>query len=137
MDGRIMSGKSSELEKYQRLLIVEEMILKGCSKSYIVRFASETWKIGERQTETYLAESYDKIKCDFQVTFEKETFKEEIYGRLQDLYRKNYTIQDFRECRNIVKDLRDILGIDETKKTETHITGEMVVWNEEKTYETN
>lgn len=116
MDGRIMSEKATDIEKFQRILIVEEMILKGCNKSYIVRFGSENWNIGERQIEKYLSEATEKIKLDFEVTFNKEVFKSEIFGRFQDLYRKNYTIQDFRECRNILKDLREMIGLNEAQK---------------------
>ncbi len=106
-----MSTKSTEIEKLKRVQIVEEMILKGCNKPFIVRYASENWQIKERMCEKYIQQASQKIKKDFEVTFDKEEFKSEVFGRFQDLYRKNYTIQDFRECRNILKDLREMLGL--------------------------
>jgi nucleoid DNA-binding protein len=118
MDGRIMSKKSSNIQKIQRVLLVEEMILKGCNKSYIVRFISEKHNITERQIENYISEASEKIKKDFENTFDKENFKAEIFGRFQDLYRKNYTIEDFRECRNLLKDIREMLGLNEPLKSE-------------------
>lgn len=121
-----MSEKCTVIESQQRVRLVEEMILKGCNKSYIVQFVSEKYNIGERQVENYLAKARQQILIDFENTFDSESFKSEVYGRLQDLYRKNYTIEDFRECRNIVKDLRDMLGLDKPKQTDVTSMGEKI-----------
>ena len=121
-----MSEKCTIIEGQQRVRLVEEMILKGCGKSYIVQFVSEKYNIGERQVENYLAKAREQIIIDFENTFDVNSFKSEVYGRLQDLYRKNYTIEDFRECRNIVKDLRDMLGLDKPKQTDITSMGEKI-----------
>ena len=109
-----MGKKATILEREERVLTILEMVLKGANKPYIVRYASEKWEIGERMTEEYLSRAHVKIK---ELAEEKEhTMFAVTKARLEDLYRKNYTIEDFRECRNILADQRKMFGMDKPTK---------------------
>lgn len=110
--------KSSAAEYELRVHTVYEMIIKGATRPFIVRYASKEWNVSSRQVDTYMAEA-KKIIDDI---FDKKS-KEKIINKhramLADLYVKNYTIQDFRECRSILESERRLLGLDAPKKIES------------------
>lgn len=113
-----MSEKPTEIERINRVRIVEEMIVKGCGRNYILQFCSENFDVGDRCSDNYIKEAKKRILSDFKKSDDKRDMKAEMMARFQDLYRKNYTIQDFRECRNIISDIRKMFGLDEAEKFE-------------------
>lgn len=110
-------AKATDIEIERRIMTVYEMIIKGVSKPFIVRYASEKWGITERQTETYLKRANDITKKTFGKR-KRERLILEHQAKLSDLYVKNYKIEDFRECRNLLESERKLLGLDEATKVE-------------------
>jgi hypothetical protein len=115
-----MAKKSTEIEIYNRIHIVAEMILKGYNKENIVRFASENWQIGERQTEEYIKRAHEIFVNEARIDQHSEHLGKSIM-QLMDLYKKSYAIQDYAECRRIIKDVADLIGFGAAKKIEQQL----------------
>jgi hypothetical protein len=70
---------SAELEiRVQRLA---RIIASGGKRSDCMRFASENWGVGERQTETYIARARELIKADW-----KEIHRDQMLADLLSQY---------------------------------------------------
>lgn len=117
-------AKASNAEMELRIQTVYEMIVKGATRPFILRYSSENWKIGERQTEKYIAEANKRIQTVFNDK-DRERLINEHRSKLSDLYVKNYTIEDFRECRNVLESERKLLGLDEPDRKDINIKGKI------------
>jgi len=115
-----MAEKSTNAEIELRIATIYEMVVKGCSRKMIVRYGSETWKISSRQIDDYLKLVYEEIKLTYGQDY-KEKLIEKQLAQLDDLYIKNYTIEDFRECRNLIETKSKLLGLNEPDKTSINI----------------
>ena len=110
--------KSTDAEIELRLATIYEMVVKGASRKYIVRYCSENYQISSRQVDEYLKRTYEEIKNTFGQQ-EKEDLISKQLAQLEDLYVKNYTIEDFRECRNIIESKSKLLGLNAPTQTES------------------
>lgn len=109
----ITKGTCAEVEL--RIATIFEMVIKGCDKKYIVRFCAENYNIGIRQTEVYLKRVQDEIKENYGEKYQKDLIEKQL-AQLDNLYIKNYTIEDFRECRNIIESKSKLLGLNAPSK---------------------
>lgn len=110
-----MAEKSTDAELELRIAIIYEMVVKGASRKYIVRYGSETWKISSRQIDDYLKRVYEDIKETYGEDYKKDILSKQL-AQLDDLYVKNYTIEDFRECRNLIESKNKLLGLNAPDK---------------------
>lgn len=128
-----MAEKSTDAEVELRIATVYEMVVKGASRKYIVRYGSETWKISSRQIDDYLKRVYQEIKETFGQDYKESIISKQL-AQLDDLYIKNYTIEDFRECRNLIETKSKLLGLNEPDKTSININNfdlkEVIKFNE-------
>lgn len=108
-------------ERLKRISAVEELLIKGASRTIILDFCKEKFKTRPVTSDLYIHEAKKLIKEHFEKHFDKDYFKANLFERLEDLYRQNMDIDDFRECRNIIKDFRDMLGFDAIIKTEVKL----------------
>jgi hypothetical protein len=115
-----MAEKSTNAEIELRIATIYEMVVKGCSRKMIVRYGSETWNITSRQIDDYLKLVYLEIKETYGQDY-KEKLIEKQLAQLDDLYVKNYTIEDFRECRNLIETKSKLLGLNEPDKQNVNI----------------
>jgi len=102
-------AKATNAELEIRIQTTFEMVIKGCSRDFIIRYASENWEVGERSVDNYLKKVKDKIK-EVNTPEKKEELIDLAISQMNDLYQKNYTIQDFRECRNVIESRAKLLG---------------------------
>lgn len=112
---KITKSDNNELEI--RISTVAEMRIKGQNRSDIVHYASKKWHVSSRQVDSYLSSAKQLIKRS--VIGEKEDFKELVITRYEDLYKRNFNIQDYRECRQLCESLSKLLGLGEAN-VETH-----------------
>jgi hypothetical protein len=110
-------AKATDAEIQLRIAILYEMIVKGCSREYIVRYSSEKWNIGDRQVDDYLKLVRNKIQNTYGQEY-RETILNNHLAQLENLYAKNYIIEDFRECRSIIESRNKLLGLNEATKIE-------------------
>ena len=114
-------SKATNAEIELRIKTIYEMTVKGCSRKYIVRYSAENWNINERQVDDYLKRVYTEIKETYNDDYKKSLLDKHI-AQLEDLYVKNYTIEDFRECRNIIESKNKMLGLNAPDRIDTTIT---------------
>jgi hypothetical protein len=103
----IKMSKGTDIDIAKRKKELFEMVIRGVSKKNIIRYTAEKYNIKERQTESYLAEIHEEIKDIFKA--EKQAILSKYVVMMQDLYRRNYLAEDYKECRNILNDISDRL----------------------------
>lgn len=118
-------AKSTNAEYNLRIQTVYEMIIKGATRPYILRYAAKEWGTASRQVDTYIAEANKIIKTLFSDE-KKEDIINKHRAKLADLYVKNYTIEDFRECRQVLESERKLIGLDDAKKIDHTSQGERI-----------
>ena len=94
-------SKATQAETELRIQTVVEMLYKQQPRQSIVRFASENWNVGERQVDNYISRATKCIKESRVI--DHEFLSSNYRLALQDLYSKNYRIQDYRECRMLIE----------------------------------
>ena len=120
-----MSEKSTNAEIELRLSTIYEMVVKGASRKYIVRYCSEKFEITSRQTDEYLKRVYEEIKETYGEDYKQKILEKQL-AQLDDLYVKNYTIEDFRECRNIIESKSKLLGLNAAEKIDINNTTQIL-----------
>jgi hypothetical protein len=118
----IYKSDSSEMEK--RINIVYLMILQGFQRKQIIQYCSDEFKVGERQTDEYLKQARKIVNEN--ILDDSGLKKNEIINQLYDLYQKNYNLEDYRECRNILAQISDIFGVRAPIKTDITSGGEKI-----------
>jgi hypothetical protein len=116
----------TSLERFNRVNEVKTLILQGCSTSQIMEYCVKTFKTEKSINYDYIKEAKQLMIDDFHKTTDFEAFKAEIYSRLEDLYQKSMDIDDFKECRNILKDIREMLGVNAPTKTDLTTNGKEI-----------
>ncbi len=118
---------SSEMEK--RINQIYLLILQGFQRKQIIQFCSENYKIGERQVDEYLLKAREIIKSN--IDTDTAGKKNELLNQYYDLYRKNYEEEDFKECRNILKDIGSIFGVEAMTKIDLTTNGKTITQPQE------
>lgn len=105
--------KSDTSEIKRRVLVVYGLILQGIQTVDILRFASEKYNVSDRQVETYIkrAKIISKKDNDFNI----EEKRAEIIAQYYHLYQLSYEQEDYKECRNLLKEIADIIGVKAAK----------------------
>ena len=116
-------SKATDAEIELRMATIYEMVVKGCSRSYIVRYCANEYELASRQVDTYLKRINNIIQETFGDNYKESILKKQM-AQLDDLYVKNYTIEDFRECRNVIESRSKMLGLNAVKKTDITSNGE-------------
>lgn len=114
-------------EKEKRINVVEELMMQGASRKEILQYCAKEFKTQDRAVDYYIAEAKAHIKSNFDTMFDKEYFKANIFKRLESLYQQNLDIEDFKECRAILKELRDMFGLNEASKLDVTTNGEILI----------
>lgn len=120
----------TSIEREMRVNAVKQMILQGYTRSSIIRYCKETYNVKEDATDFYIRDAKAIIKEDFNALNNPETLVATIYGRLEDLFQKNEDIADYKEQRNVLKDIRDLLGVDKAKRVDVTTDGDKITPNE-------
>lgn len=118
----IYKSDSSEMDK--RVNIVYLMLLQGFQRKQIIQYCADNFQIGERQTDEYLGKAREIIKSN--IDCDTSSKKNEILNQFYDLYQKNYALEDYRECRNLLTNISNILGVEAPKKTDITSNGETI-----------
>jgi hypothetical protein len=124
-EGKILKSDSSELDR--RINTVYLLVLQGFVRKQIIQYAAENWEVGERQVDTYLAKARELYKKNASEDFEGK--KHEILTQYYDLYRKNYELEDYKECKGVLKEIAAVLGIEAPKKLDMTSGGDKLIDN--------
>ena len=93
------------------------MLIQGYQRKSVIQYCAEKYDIEERQADEYIRKARDIMHSDMQISVEIK--KSEILTQYYDLYNKSYKIEDYRECRNVLKEISDIFGVEAAKKIES------------------
>ena len=119
----------TSLEREKRVNEVHTLILQGATSSQIIEYCRQNFQVERASSYFYIAEAKKTIIENFEKTFDKDAFKAEIYARLENLYQQNMDVDDFKECRNILKDIRDMLGLNSISKIDLTTNGKEIQQN--------
>jgi hypothetical protein len=108
--------KSSEIEYQERVAFLLECMSKGVKgTSDLFRFFSEKWPgLTKRQFEYDLAAAKETI-LEYHAE-DIEFLINDLTRHLWELYNKSLKIQDYRECRSIIKTIAEVTGALASKK---------------------
>jgi len=109
-------------ERVIRVNTVRQLLIQGASRQQIIEYCRETFKVVEKTVDLYLQDAKDLIKQDFKDNFDKEYFKANLLERLEDLYKQNYDIDDFRQCQSVIKDITAMFGLAEPILIDSTVT---------------
>ena len=124
MEGKKTRNKSDSSEIEKRVNTIYLMILQGFQRKQVIQYVAEKYKVGERQADAYLEKAREIIKSN--IDTDSSNKKNEILNQYYDLYQKNYKIEDYRECRNILINISSVLGVEAPKKTDITSRGEKI-----------
>jgi len=113
--------KPSNAELKIRYATVAEMLIKGLTRPEILRHVKEIWSSSEATADNYISQANNIISES--VKKDLDSLKNLAIARFTDLYKRNYTIQDYRECRQVQSELNKTLGINEPKKLD-HVSSD-------------
>ena len=85
--------KSTKVEIQRRVEEVKLLIVKGYSRHAIVQHCSETYRIGIRGADKYIAQASEQIEKEFKPKAEKELYKH--LARREYLFTKAIKKNDF------------------------------------------
>ena len=80
-----MAKKCTNSESDQRVNAVYDLLLRAHSRTQIIRFASETWGVGERQAEIYMSRARQLMALDAEL--ERPQWLAAAVARLADYER--------------------------------------------------
>jgi hypothetical protein len=81
-----MAKKSTNVEIDDRVNQVYDLLLRAYSRNQIVRHCSESWNVGERQAENYIARARQLMQLDAEL--ERPQWLAAAIARLQDYERR-------------------------------------------------
>lgn len=111
----------TSIEREMRVNAVKQMILQGFTRSTIIKYCQENYKVEVNTVDIYMMDAKKIIREDFNALNDPETLVATIYGRLEDLFQKNEEVADYKEQRAVIKDIRDLLGIDKAQKVDLKV----------------
>ena len=119
--------KSTSAEYNRRVEYVMELLkLKNYTRAEILQYVSKNtdWKVTSRQIDNYMADANARLIEDFKNSTQREKIITKIYNRLEDIYERADDMEDLNTMRGVLKDYREVFGIDAPKTTEnkTEIT---------------
>ncbi len=116
----------TSLERDKRVNEVLTLILQGATTHQIKEYCVNNYNLNQSAMYAYIEDAKAILKENFTKTFDVEAFKAEIYGRLENLYQQNMDIDDFKECRNIIKDINLMLGLNAPVRNDITTLGQAI-----------
>ena len=103
-------AKSNQAVKKERIHEVYRLLLTGTSRRSIIRYAGiKQWGVSIRTIDGYIKEAMKELTTTLSVDKEKKIAIAQ--NRLEDLYNRSYTINDFKACLAILKESNELNGL--------------------------
>jgi len=123
--------KATNFEVSKRVNKIYLFIIKGKSDDYICQYSSKYWKVTERQLARYMERAVKKFEKKAEIQNNKELGK--ALAQSDDLYDRSYQIENYSECRQVLRDRIELLRI--KKPTEVNVKFQKQIEKEKKGYE--
>lgn len=103
--------KATKAEIGNRVNQVADMILQGFTRAQILQFITEktSWGISERQSDYYIRKARDKFEEEAAINRRFELGR--AMKRLDDLYRRDMAIQDYKAALQVHKERSTLAGL--------------------------
>jgi hypothetical protein len=101
--------RSNETEVSKRIAKVSELLIDGNQRAEIIEFSRETWRVGDKQADKYIAAAKQQIR-----NREEKDRTDNIQmavARRDSLYRDARNKGDIRAALEVDKDLRKLQGL--------------------------
>lgn len=108
-----MGKKADKTEMEKRIYFVYGLLLQGYQTGDICRHVSEKFDVQSRQAERYIRDARKRFHKENKI--ELDLKRSEIISQYYHLYQMSYDIEDYKECRSILKEISDILGVKAAK----------------------
>lgn len=102
--------KSTDAEFDLRVTQVQDLLLKGFTRSQVIRECS-TWKVGDRQIENYIMEARNLIRE--QNAVERDDNMATITANYWELFRFAKATGDTQEAHKLLNSIAKLKGLDE------------------------
>ena len=123
------TGRSTEAEFNRRIEVIIPLLVMGLSRREIIQFvATKTdppWKISLRSIDRLALEARKVIAEAAQTTVEEELGLGVM--RLEDLYKRSLSIQDYKAALSVQKERHELLGI---KKQRNDVNVYISTWDD-------
>lgn len=118
---------ATKAEKELRITKVHEMLVQGFTRPQIMQFIAEktNWNLKERTIDWYISLATERIEKEGEAAQEFELGR--ALARLDDLYRRNMAIQDYKAALQVQRERSKLLGIYAPDKVEQQGAIELVV----------
>ena len=118
-------GRQSKAENITRVNKTVELLTMGFTRAQIIQFGSEkaSWGVSDRSIDVYIAQAREILRSQSEADRAVEIGR--ALERLDDLYRRNMGIQDFKSALAVVKERNNMLGLN--APVETKQSGEVEV----------
>ena len=115
--------KPSKAEHTIRVTKIVELLMLGLSRAEIIQYASEkgVWNVTTRTIDNYIARATKAIEAQSETKREYEIGK--TLERLEHLFKRNISIQDFKAALAVVKERSELLGLKAPNKHEINTPG--------------
>lgn len=132
--GKARNGNTSP-QAVLRAEVVYDLILVGMRRSSIIGYLRGahdkegkplySWAKNARTVDYAIAKARGMLEETSKTHAKLELGK--AIGRLENLYERSYTINDYKACASIVKQLVDLLGLAAAQKFEVEHSGQVEV----------
>jgi len=118
-------ARITKAELDERVTKVAELLLKGASRSKILRYSAESgWNVKTRQVEDYITKATARIIEDNKTDTETEIAKAQ--ARYNDLYLMALQAKDHRGALQVQNSVMDRFGYSAAQKTDITSGGEKI-----------
>ena len=106
-------------EILERINKTYSLLLMGKKTRDVVKYLAKTYNVCEKTCYLYVKKAKELREEDCK-EYREEALSDQL-SLLRNLYDKNYKLQDFKECRGILSQIAQLLGLNEAIKTEQNI----------------
>lgn len=101
---------TNQAQKKERIHEIYRLLLTGASRRTIIRYAKlKEWNVGERTVDGYIKEAMAELTSTLSIDREKKAALAQ--NRLDDLYNRSYSINDFKTCLAVLKESNELNGL--------------------------
>lgn len=117
------NGKSTKAEVAARVDTVMTKLLRGEKRAEIIRYASESWNVDERQVQNYITRA---TKLIAEITQPRKEYEFALVRqRLEDLYDSAFKDKNYNAALGALKQVAEMIGLNAPVKSDT--TGDLTV----------
>ena len=110
--------RTPQIEIDQRVAKVSDLLLAGASRAQIVTFCDQKYSVHQETVDRYIAQA--RKAWQEMVHPERKEAHSKALARLENLYAKNLSIQDYKACLAVQKEINQLTGVTSNELTVTH-----------------